>query len=101
MMIGWHCVRKIAGKSCASRNALRHGLVAFTYKPAAFAEVERIAKAIVILATIGVLDHFRALSPYCCLSPRDPPVRSHDRVPMGRERNTGRRSDICAHRGQV
>jgi hypothetical protein len=27
---------------------------------------------------------------------RDPPVRSHDRVPMGRERNTGRRSDIRA-----
>jgi len=26
---------------------------------------------------------------------RDPPVRSHDRVPMGRERNTGHRSDIC------
>jgi hypothetical protein len=29
---------------------------------------------------------------------RDPPVRSHDRVPMGRERNTGRRSEICAQR---
>src|SRR6266446_5922910 len=29
---------------------------------------------------------------------RNPPVRSHDRVPMSRERNTGRRSDICAQR---
>jgi hypothetical protein len=38
--------RTAAGKSCASHNALRHGLAAFTYKPAAFAEVERIAKAI-------------------------------------------------------
>jgi len=28
----------------------------------------------------------------------NPPVRSHDRVPMSRERNTGRRSDICAQR---
>ena len=27
---------------------------------------------------------------------RDPPVRSHDRVPMGRERNMGRRSDFGA-----
>ena len=38
--------RTAAGKSCASHNALRHGLAALTYKPAAFAEVERIAKAI-------------------------------------------------------
>jgi hypothetical protein len=29
---------------------------------------------------------------------RDPLVRSHDRVPMGRERDTGRRSDIRAQR---
>jgi len=29
---------------------------------------------------------------------RDPSVRSHDRVPMGRERNTGRRGDIRAQR---
>jgi hypothetical protein len=28
----------------------------------------------------------------------DPPVRSRDTVPMGRERNTGHRSDICAQR---
>ena len=38
--------RTAAGKSCASHNALRHGLAALTYKPAAFAEVERMAKAI-------------------------------------------------------
>src|ERR1700736_3607967 len=38
--------RTAAGRSCASHNALRHGLAALTYKPAAFAEVERIAKAI-------------------------------------------------------
>jgi hypothetical protein len=38
--------RTAAGKSCASHNALRHGLAALTHKPAAFAEVERIAKAI-------------------------------------------------------
>ena len=38
--------RTAAGKSCASHNALRHGLAALTYKPAAFAEVERLAKAI-------------------------------------------------------
>jgi hypothetical protein len=38
--------RTAAGKSCASHNALRHGLAALTYKPAAFADVERIAKAI-------------------------------------------------------
>jgi hypothetical protein len=48
-----------------------------------------------------------APSPYCCPSPRDPPVRSHDRVPMGRERNTGHRSDIytrseiCAQRASM
>jgi uncharacterized iron-regulated membrane protein len=29
---------------------------------------------------------------------RDRPVRSHDRVPMGREGNTGPRSDIRAQR---
>jgi len=29
---------------------------------------------------------------------RDRPVRSHDRVPMGREENTGPRSDIRAQR---
>jgi hypothetical protein len=28
-------------------------------------------------------------------------VRSHDRVPMGRERNTGRRSDIRAQRAAI
>jgi hypothetical protein len=38
--------RTAAGRSCASHNALRHGLAALTYKPAAFAEVERLAKAI-------------------------------------------------------
>src|ERR1700736_2854073 len=38
--------RTAAGRSCASHNALRHGLAALTYKPAAFAEVERMAKAI-------------------------------------------------------
>src|SRR3984893_17979259 len=38
--------RTAAGRSCASHNALRHGLAALTYKRAAFAEVERIAKAI-------------------------------------------------------
>jgi hypothetical protein len=38
--------RTAAGKSCASRNALRHGLAALTYKPALFPEIERIAKAI-------------------------------------------------------
>lgn len=38
--------RTAAGRSCASHNALRHGLAALTHKPAAFAEVERIAKAI-------------------------------------------------------
>jgi hypothetical protein len=38
--------RTAAGRSCASHNALRHGLAALTYKPAAFAEIERIAKTI-------------------------------------------------------
>jgi hypothetical protein len=38
--------RTAAGKSCASRNALRHGLAALTYKPGLFPEIERIAKAI-------------------------------------------------------
>jgi hypothetical protein len=38
--------RTAAGRSCASHNALRHGLAALTHKPAAFAEVERMAKAI-------------------------------------------------------
>jgi hypothetical protein len=36
-----------------------------------------------------------APSPYCFPLRRDPPARSHNRVPMGRESNTGHRSDIC------
>jgi hypothetical protein len=39
--------RTAAGKSSASRNALRHGLAAFTrHNPALFPEIERMAKAI-------------------------------------------------------
>jgi hypothetical protein len=42
-----------------------------------------------------------AQSPFCRPSPPQRPVRSHDRVPMGRERNTGRRSDIRPQRASM
>jgi len=41
--------------------------------------------------------HVPGFDPFLAFVPlrRDPLARSHDRVPMGRERNTGHRSDIC------
>src|SRR3982074_1582342 len=42
-----------------------------------------------------------AQSPFYRPSPPQQPLRSHDRVPMGRERNTGRRSDIRPQRASM
>jgi hypothetical protein len=42
-----------------------------------------------------------AQSPSYRPSPPQRPVRSHDRVPIGRERNTGRRSDIRTQRASM
>ena len=42
-----------------------------------------------------------AQSPFYRPSPPQRPVRSHDRVPVGRERNTGRRSDIRPQRASM
>src|SRR6266545_1755436 len=42
-----------------------------------------------------------APSPYDCPSPPRPACAQHDRAPMSRERNTGRRSDICAQRAAM